>query len=146
MESTHKDMIVISHPWEFIPKGNIAKIFSLLNHFNNLRNIQTFLGSSHLNYQTSTIGNNKIDNKNANNEQQSNLPKQHSRQVFNGRKDNIQLIGNSDDNNVSLNDFSFIYLNKSPLINNFNFETSVNNIFLLYLLQYYAHYLFIFYN
>ena len=125
MEPSHKAMIVISQPWEFVPKG-----------------------SSHFNYHTGS-GNNKIDNKNANNctigtesiqnQQQSQnhpnqaqffLQKSHLNRVFSshsqyGQRKNTQLIVHPEDNNSSINEFSFSFLNKSPLINNINFEITV---------------------
>ena len=126
-------MIVISQPWEFVPKG-----------------------SSHFNYHT-VSGNNKIDNKNGNNciigtesiqnqqtsQAQNNpnqaqfyLQKSHLNRVFSshnqygqrnqyGQMKNIQLIVHPEDNNSSINEFSFSFLNKSSLINNINFETTV---------------------
>ena len=119
-------MIVISHPWEFVPKG-----------------------SSHLNYHTNSVNTKAGENKataaagatsrssGGSNDAQSQQQQQQlnqqpfltnanekNRVLFNQRK-NIKLMINSELNNSSLNEFSFVYWQKTPLINQMNFETSV---------------------
>ena len=132
-------MIVISHPWEFVPKGN-----------------------SHFNYHTGSSNNKKSDSKNASsttsgnllemqqnqqqqqslhgqtnsqqqhhqqlNSQQFYLQKSHLNRVFsnhnsnNMRKNPAMII--SEDGNSSINELSYGYMPKTPFINNINFETA----------------------
>lgn len=108
-------MIVISHPWEYVPKG-----------------------SSHLNYHTNSI-NNKVEIKNftasnaAGSENQENtsdadMITEKNRITQNNQYKNIKL----ELNNSSLTDFSFVYLQKTaPVINNLNFEVQVYQTFYL---------------
>ena len=132
MEPEHKAMIVISHPWEFVPKG-----------------------SSHFNYQTSSAASNsKLDNKNMTTGTNANihinqdgtflshLDSQHVDKLSNNQleknhlsrafynpvpqiRKNIKLVVNSEEINSNLNEFSFSYLQKSPLLNKFSYENSV---------------------
>ena len=129
VESDHKAMIVISHPWEFVPKG-----------------------SSHLNYHTNS-STTTIATATANNQQQksntttttttttaagggggttSNQAMQeptHLQQKI-GPKKNVRVMINSEFNNSSLNDMSYAYWQKSPgVINKLNFEQPVIFIF-----------------
>ena len=111
-------MIVISHSWEFVPKG-----------------------SSHLNYHTNSSTNTKSDtNKSAAigsasggaNNQPEQLTNQQQHQQLNndkklGPKKNVRVMINSEFNNSSINDLSFAYWQKTPLINKLNFDQQVNS-------------------
>lgn len=99
MEPDHKAMIVISHPWEFVPKG-----------------------SSHLNYHTNSITNKAIiDSRTASNvaggaevQNTTDFGANHDTEGHNQHKavqalrKNIKL----ELNNSSLTDYSFVYLNQ----------------------------------
>ena len=115
-------MIVISHPWEYVPKG-----------------------SSHLNYHTDSI-NNKVGTKKftasntTGSDNQLNANDAESLITDNKNRNVPSLIKNNNQykniklelNNSSLTDFSFVYLQKTtPAISNLNFETQVNQ-FLYY--------------
>ncbi len=148
MEPDHKAMIVISHPWEFVPKG-----------------------SSHLNYHTSS-SNTKADNNKtsiagssignngtiagtsastaamptnaasitgaANNADlmaySTNLNEKNRITLAhaNLQRKNIKLMINSELNNSSINEISFIHWQKTPLINNMNFELAVFDFLYIY--------------
>ncbi len=144
MEPSHKAMIVISHPWEFVPKGS-----SHLNyHTNSTSNGNT--NNATTNNGNITTSKNNIDSKISNtgglNDSTQQQPLQQPQQTFHkshlnrilsnqnnttlsNQRKNIQLIVHPEDNNTSLNEFSFAYLNKSPLLNNINFEPTVELIF-----------------
>jgi hypothetical protein len=123
VEREQKAMIVISHPWEFVPKG-----------------------SSHLNYHTNSIKNNTLTtstatsntNIEANKTEPSKACTKETEQQMTGttsqintrtmpvhmqsQRKNIKL----ELNNSSLTDYSFMCWQKTvPLINNLNFETKV---------------------
>ncbi len=130
-------MIVISHPWEFVPKGS-----SHLNyHTNSTTNGNTNNATTNNgNITTSKNNNDKMSNTGGLNDstqqnmsqQQPTYQKSHLNRILlnqnnssNNQRKNIQLIVHPEDNNSSLNEFSFAYLNKSPLLNNINFEQTV---------------------
>jgi len=123
VESDHKAMIVISHPWEFVPKG-----------------------SSHLNYHTNSSNtinnnNNNNNNNNCNSTGTTNLKsgsgiqeqtltslqqqQQQDKKALASKK-NVRVMINSEFNNSIINDMSYGYLQKSPLINKLNFEQPVS--------------------
>lgn len=136
-------MIVISHPWEFVPKG--------CTYLNTLSSS----GSSATTAQASTIKSNeaaKIGNDvgsgsstdSSSQQQQQGLPhpsaqsqpplfylqKSHVNRIL--QNQNISVSGkvgksgappSSEDS--SLSDISFAYLHKSPLVNRINFDTNV---------------------
>ena len=123
-------MIVISHPWEFVPKGS-----SHLNYHTN--SVNTKAGESKATAaagatRRSSGGGGGGGGNDAQSQQQQQLNQQpfssnlneKNRVLFNQRK-NIKLMINSELNNSSLNEFSFVYWQKTPLINQMNFEASV---------------------
>jgi hypothetical protein len=97
--SKYKDMIVISHPWEFVPKG-----------------------SSHLNYHGKDIKTESKSNQfNANVIQNGGEKKADGYgQAFNTNQPKGILIVHPEDS--SLNESSFAYFHKSPSINQINLE------------------------
>lgn len=125
MEPDHKAMIVISHPWEFVPKGN-----------------------SHLNYHTNSSSNNNLNNNNNNNGNNTNninsaiksdnktslastgaanLDQSSLQQADKkpGVKKNVRVMINSEFTNTTLSDMSYGYWQKSPLVNKLNFDHQV---------------------
>jgi len=126
VESCHKAMIVISHPWEFVPKGN-----------------------SHFNYHTGSNNNNNVDSnseKNSDNNtemllnsisqanlQQQQFPKNSVNGLFQSnppiaRRRNPSVIISDDerwkmDKDCSFGELSYGLPNKSPFLNNMNCET-----------------------
>jgi hypothetical protein len=129
VESDHKAMIVISHPWEFVPKGS--------SHLNYHTNSSTSTSNTTTNITTTTTSN--INNK-TDNQQQKNttttttantltggcIVMQESNDKKIGPKKNVRVMINSEFNNTSLNDMSYAYWQKSPvIINKLNFEQQV---------------------
>ena len=138
VESDHKAMIVISHPWEFVPKGS-----SHLNyHTNSTTNGNTNNATTNNgNITTSKNNNDKMSNTGGLNDstqqnmsqQQPTYQKSHLNRILlnqnnssNNQRKNIQLIVHPEDNNSSLNEFSFAYLNKSPLLNKIQLNYSLS--------------------
>jgi hypothetical protein len=123
-------MIVISHPWEFVPKGS--------SHLNYHTNSSTSTSNTTTNITTTTTSN--INNK-TDNQQQKNtttttttantltggcIVMQESNDKKIGPKKNVRVMINSEFNNTSLNDMSYAYWQKSPvIINKLNFEQQV---------------------
>lgn len=119
-------MIVISHPWEFVPNGS--------SHFNyhssntNTNNKEEIIKSA---TSSSGASANVIRDIHISSQQQAiqvNLHKNHLNRMFNNtsiRKISQLMSVNNEDNNASINEISSNYFQKSPLINNMNFETSV---------------------
>ena len=136
MESCHKAMIVISHPWEFVPKGS--------SHLNYHTNSSTSTSNTTTNITTTTTSNINNNNTKTDNQQQKNTtttttitantltggcfvmqePNQNDKKI--GPKKNVRVMINSEFNNSSLNDMSYAYWQKSPvIINKLNFEQQV---------------------
>lgn len=130
-------MIVISHPWEFVPKGN-----------------------SHFNYHTGSLNNTNVDRKNEknsdnntemqlnpsiqNNLQQQQFQKNQVNGIFpsNAVRMNPPLIISDDDRwkmdkDSSFGEFSYAFPHKSPLINKMNFDTLNVRIFLYQIYDYF---------
>jgi hypothetical protein len=114
-------MIVISHPWEFTPKGN--------SHFNYLSSNATGLDQTSRNEpppQSERQKNPNIQQQQQDQQQQKQqpsfyLPKSHLSRVF-----MPQQCQSNDMNNTTMSDISFSYYGKSPIIsNNINFENNV---------------------
>ena len=116
-------MIVISHPWEFVPKGN-----------------------SHFNYHTGSSSNANGDSKNEkgfdkNMEMQLNpnslnhlQQQQFQKNQLNSARINPPLIISDNDRwkmdkDSSFGDFSYGFSHKSPIINKMNFEKLIVSIF-----------------
>lgn len=126
MEPSSKDMIVISHPWEFIPKGS-----SHLNYYSNGGSMNAKSDAKVIDPTTDNIittnenANNKLPTTSSNTNVQPPqfyLQKSHASNKTSSNKKSNQF--NHEDS--SLSEISFAYLHKSPLyIKNINFETSV---------------------
>lgn len=117
-------MIVISHPWEFVPKGSSQLNYhtsSMSGGASNSNNSNYKLDSN----KNATCGVNEMQATNSNQTALFYLHKSHLNRFCSNQNLNNQRNSNPEDNNSSLSDISFAYLHKSPLVANMNFETSV---------------------
>ena len=130
MEVDQKAMIVISHPWEFVPKGS-----SHLNYHTNSvtskpdANKGGFTAvNSNVNAGGEAPGTHNINKNNHNNNNQELQDKVNHRAMrmpshqLQGQRGSVKL----ELNNSSLTDYSYMCWQKTkPLIGNMNFETRV---------------------
>lgn len=145
-------MIVISHPWEFVPKGS-SHLTSLSTSSSNSTSGTTISSGGPTTSSSASNNNPGLSNKaitdptgskstessntQTNQQQQQHpyfyLQKNHINRIF--QSQNISLNGGKSKppqfqapsgEDSSLSDISFAYLHKSPLVNKINFETSVS--------------------
>ena len=127
-------MIVISHPWEFVPKGNSHFNYhtgSLNNNNNNNNNDKPADSKNNASSNNAVLEMQQIQQQasHAMNSQQNQLylQKSHLNRVFSNHS-SINMRKNptiiSEDGNASINELSYGLMPKSPLITNINFEAS----------------------
>ncbi len=124
MERDQRAMIVISHPWEFVPKGS-----SHLNyHTNSVINenpVTTTTISSTCSIEANKIELNKVNTKDTEQPMAATTSQTNNRALplqMKSQRKNIKL----ELNNSSMTDYSFMCWQKNiPLINNLNFEIKV---------------------
>lgn len=133
-------MIVISHPWEFVPKGSSQSNYHTSNNASGTVSATSanLISSSNLNSNKSSnaaIGSSGVNDvmmmpttSQTNQPPQFYLHKSHLNRFYSNQNLN-QRISLPEDNNSSLSDISFAYLhNRSPAIQNINFDSSVRDL------------------
>lgn len=120
-------MIVISHPWEFVPKGSSSQ---LISHNSISTSASQAIGSKTDAVQATTPSaqgtkSESIEPKMSH--PQFYLHKSHLNRFYSNQ--NLSNPGREslpEDNNSSISEISFAYLHKSPIVSNFNFDFSIN--------------------
>ena len=130
MESGHRAMIVISHPWEFTPKGNSHFNYLSLSNASGLDQTRNQNNNNTTNVAAEPQSEHKkkpnVDQQKQQQHPQANfyLPKSHTSRVLMPHQSKMNPV--EDMNNTTMSDLSFSYYGKSPFVgNNANFDNNV---------------------